>query len=89
MITIDSKEFRDLIGQAVIQRDLGSYEVAAMVLEQTMPSFDQPAKEIALLQLIYIYDAAGDTTKRKASAEKLAKYDSEIPSVKKVLGTYM
>ena len=88
MITIDSKEFRGLVGQAVIQRGLGSNEIAAKIFEDTMEHFDQPAKEIALLQLIYIYEDVGNIDMCKKYASELAEYDPEIPSVKKVLSKY-
>ncbi|MCW0389839.1 MULTISPECIES: hypothetical protein [Xanthomonas] len=88
MITISSEEFRNLMGQSAIQRGLGSYDVAAGVLEGMIHLFDQPAKEIALLQLIYVYNDAGNSAKCKEYAEELAMYDPEIPSVKKVLASY-
>ena len=82
-------EFRDLMGQSAIQRELGSYEVAAKVLEGMMELFDQPANELALLQLIYVYADAGDAAMCRKYAEELAKCDPEIPSVKRVFAAYM
>jgi hypothetical protein len=87
MIAIDSNDFRNIIGQSAIQRGLGQFEIAAKVLEGVMHDLDEPAKEIALLQLIYVYADAGNLQKCREYAAELAKYDSEIPTVKKLLST--
>jgi hypothetical protein len=85
MLTIESKEFLHLVGEAVVLSAQGQFDKAITLLDSKLEHMDQPAKEIALLQLLHSTKEAGYMDKCKNYAQKL---DPNIPSVKKVLAAY-
>ena len=87
MVTIDSAEFRQLMGQCAILRGHGQPADAVALVEPQLANMEPDAQEVALLQLIYATSEAGMRPQMIEFARRLAGFDPNIPSVKKVLGT--
>lgn len=88
MLTIDSKELYQLLGQCAVLRGRGRFDEAIALVEPQLGSMEQAAQEVALLQLLYAANEAGYRDKTIHFAQELAKLEPEIPSVKKVLAAY-
>jgi hypothetical protein len=86
MITIDSVEFRQLMGECAILRGRGRPADAIVLVEPQLARLEPDAQEVALLQMIYAASEAGMRAKMIGFAKKLAVFDPNIPSVKKALG---
>jgi tetratricopeptide (TPR) repeat protein len=85
MIGLDSNELKVLLGNVTILRGQGKFAEAINLLEPKLNDIDDDGKVVALLQLMYVANDAGLDEKALEFATQLAKLDSEIPSVKKVL----
>jgi hypothetical protein len=88
MLTIDSIELRQLLGQCVVLQGKGLFSEAIALVEPRLEDMEQAAKEVSLLQLIYAANEGGYKDRCLHFAQELAKLDPELPSVKKVLATY-
>ena len=88
MLTIDSTELQQLLGQCTVLRGRGLFSEAIALVEPRLEEMDQAAKEISLLQLIYAANEGGYKDRCLNFAQDLAKLAPEIPTVKKVLATY-
>ena len=88
MLTVDSKELYQLLGQCAVLRGRGQFSEAIALVEPRLKDMEQSAKEIALLQLIYAANEGGNIDRCHNFAKQLASLDPEIPSVKKVLAAY-
>jgi len=87
MITIDSAEFRQLMGECAIHRGRGRPADAIALVEPRLAQLEPDAQEVALLQMIYASSEAGMRAKMIEFATKLAAFDPDIPAVKKALRT--
>lgn len=88
MLTIDSKELLQLLGQCAVFRGKGLFSEAIALVEPHIDDMEQEAKVVSLLQLIYAANEGGYKDRCLHFAQELAKLDPEVPSVKKVLATY-
>jgi len=88
MLTVDSKEFFQLLGNCAVLRGRGRFDQAIALVEPQLSNMEKAAQVDALLQLLYAAHEAGYKDKTLHFAQELAKLDPEIPSVKKVLAAY-
>lgn len=89
MMDLDSDELRMILGTAAILRGKGQFENAENLLAGRINEMSDDAKEAAYLQLIYCAIEWGNPEKAKEYATELAKYDPDIPTVRKVLSGQM
>jgi len=66
-------------------RGQGRFAEAVAEIENNIATFDEVTIVPALLQALYAAHEGGNPDKARALAQQLAKYDPNIPSVKKYL----
>ena len=86
---LDSDELRMLLGTAAVLRGKGQFEDADKLLSGKIDEVSDEAKQVVYLQLIYSAIEWNKPDKAKEYATELAKYDPDIPTVKKVLAGEM
>jgi len=87
VLTLDSPEFKNLMGQSAALRGQLRFGEAIDLLERRLPEMVLDCYLNTYMEIIYAAQEGGFAGKALEYATRAARIDPDIPTVKRILGT--